>query len=449
MKVRILFSKQSNIDYFNSDDVELDMEEYLVGVVAAEIGNAPVAACAAQAVAARTYAISKIKSKGYITDNSAVDQAFRAERLSGYSNAREGVNNTAGRYLTYNGKLISAVYSENNGGMTVSAKERWGNEIAYLVSRPDPYDTSPKRGHGVGLSQIGAKARAIAGQDYKTILEFYYPGCKLEVETEMTEKEQTIYDWVNEHIGDGYCWSATGKTLTQAYLDQLIKQSPDHVSQAQNSKWLGKTVWDCASFVRGAMKTVGISMVSGATSQVKKTKWQVFGTIDKLPKDKICCLYRWNGSSYQHTGIYCGDGYVVDARGSKSGVIKSTLTSYPWTHFGIPEGLYDEQKPSEVYKVLYQAKVYAESGSTVRMRSEPSASAKVLKQIPIGTFIDIIEEGEEWCKIGCDGTVGYMMSQFIKKEETVQEDVYYVRIKCASENEAKRLVELLTKATAG
>ena len=49
------------------------MEEYLVGVVAAEIGNAPVAACEAQAVASRTYAMSKIKSKGYITDNSAVD----------------------------------------------------------------------------------------------------------------------------------------------------------------------------------------------------------------------------------------------------------------------------------------------------------------------------------------------------------------------------------------
>lgn len=449
MKVRILFSKQSNIDYFNSDDVELDMEEYLVGVVAAEIGNAPIAACAAQAVAARTYAMSKIKSKGYVTDNSAVDQSFRAERLQGYPNAREGVNNTAGSYLTYNGKLISAVYSENNGGITVSAKERWGNEVAYLISRPDPYDAPPKRGHGVGLSQVGAKARAAAGQGYEDILAFYYPGCKMEVEKEMTEKEQTIYDWVNERIGDGYCWGATGKTLTQAYLDQLIKQYPGHVSQSQNSKYLGKTVWDCASFVRGAMKTVGISMVSGATSQVKKTKWQVFGTIDNLPKDKICCLYRWNGSSYQHTGIYCGDGYVVDARGSKSGVIKSTLASYPWTHFGIPEGLYEEQKPSEVYKVLYQAKVYAESGSTVRMRSEPSASAKVLKQIPIGTMIDIIEEGEEWCKIGCDRTVGYMMTKFIKKEQISQEDIYYVRIKCASENEAKRLVELLTKATAG
>lgn len=449
MKVRILFSKQKNIDYFNSDDVELDMEEYLVGVVATEIGNAPVAACEAQAVAARTYAMSKIKSKGYITDNSSVDQAFRAERLQGYSNAREGVNNTAGRYLTYNGKLISAVYSENNGGTTVSAKERWGNEVAYLISRPDLYDAPPKRGHGVGLSQVGAKARAAAGQDYKTILDFYYPGCKLEVEKVMTQKEQTIYDWTTQHIGDSYCWGATGQKLTQTVLDTLIQKYPDHVSQAQNGRALGKIVWDCASFVRGAMKTVGISMVSGATSQVKKTNWQVFDTIDKLPHDKICCLYRWNGSSYQHTGIYRGDGTVVDARGSKSGVIKSDLSSYPWTHFGIPVGLYEENKPSEVYKVLYQAKVYAESGSTVRMRATASSSARVIKEIPIGEIVDVIEEGENWDKIGYEGSVGYMMSKFLKKEGAVEEGVYYVRIRCGSESEAKKLVELLNKATVG
>lgn len=30
----------------------------------------------------------------------------------------------------------------------------------------------------------------------------------------MLKKEKIIYDWVNSHIGDGYCWSATGKTLT-------------------------------------------------------------------------------------------------------------------------------------------------------------------------------------------------------------------------------------------
>ena len=43
-------------------------------------------------------------------------------------------------------------------------------------------------GHGVGLSQYGAKKRAEAGQTYEEILQFYYPGATLEKEySEVTE----------------------------------------------------------------------------------------------------------------------------------------------------------------------------------------------------------------------------------------------------------------------
>ena len=34
-------------------------------------------------------------------------------------------------------------------------------------------------GHGVGLSQWGAQARAKKGQPAEAILEFYYPGAKI------------------------------------------------------------------------------------------------------------------------------------------------------------------------------------------------------------------------------------------------------------------------------
>ena len=34
-------------------------------------------------------------------------------------------------------------------------------------------------GHGVGLCQWGARGRALAGQNYKQILETYYPKAKL------------------------------------------------------------------------------------------------------------------------------------------------------------------------------------------------------------------------------------------------------------------------------
>ena len=59
------------------------------------------------------------------------------------------------------------------------------------------------------------------------------------------------------------------------------------------------------------LNAAGIKIVSGATSQWNKTNWAQKGTIDSLPKDKVCLLYRWNGSNMQHTGVYCGNGYFI------------------------------------------------------------------------------------------------------------------------------------------
>lgn len=221
---------------------------------------------------------------------------------------------------------------------------------------------------------------------------------------------------------------------------------PQYVSQSKNGKYLGRCVWDCASLVRFAMKQIDISMVSGATSQWKKTKWAAQDTIDSLPKDQVTCLYRWTGSLMQHTGIYLGNGYVIDARGSSSGVIKTKLESYPWTHWGQPQGLIKKEQTNEVISVSYQAKVIADSGSTVRMRSAPSKEASVSATIALGTIVDVIEEVEGWCGIMYDGQKGYMMSQFLEKTKS-EEGLYYVRIKCGSQSEAEQLASLLRQAT--
>ena len=76
MKVLISFSRDENIKYFGTSQVELDLEEYLKGVVPSEVGNAHIEACAAQAVAARNFAMSRFKKdKGYIqiSDQSSKD----------------------------------------------------------------------------------------------------------------------------------------------------------------------------------------------------------------------------------------------------------------------------------------------------------------------------------------------------------------------------------------
>lgn len=47
MNINLTLTINSNINFYNSTNVTLDMEEYLKGVVPAEIGNAPLEACKA------------------------------------------------------------------------------------------------------------------------------------------------------------------------------------------------------------------------------------------------------------------------------------------------------------------------------------------------------------------------------------------------------------------
>ena len=179
MNITVKLYNDKNIKFYGSNQITIDLEEYLVGCVAAEIGNAPLEACKSQAVASRTFALNAIKSKGYITDKSSSDQAFRSERLTGYPNVIQAVKDTEGEVLYYNDKLAKAYYSASNGGYMISAKTRWGGDLPYSVSGVDKYDDGKGNGHGVQLSQIGAKNRAKAGFEYKQILSFYYPGTNI------------------------------------------------------------------------------------------------------------------------------------------------------------------------------------------------------------------------------------------------------------------------------
>jgi SpoIID/LytB domain protein len=73
MIIKVKLSRSENINYYHKNLIEIDIEEYLKGVVPSEIGNAPLEAGKAQAIAARTFALNKYKRQGYITDKSSID----------------------------------------------------------------------------------------------------------------------------------------------------------------------------------------------------------------------------------------------------------------------------------------------------------------------------------------------------------------------------------------
>ena len=160
----------------------MDIEEYLRGVVPAEMpSKSLVEALKTQAVAARTYAMSKLGSdRPYDVDDTTTYQAYIPHAVTLSSDI--AIHDTAGQVLKYNGKLISAVYSASNGGRTRSAKERWGTAYPYLPAQDDPYNERSgytRNGHSVGMSQRGTQQAAKEGLTYVQILAFYYPGTVL------------------------------------------------------------------------------------------------------------------------------------------------------------------------------------------------------------------------------------------------------------------------------
>ena len=189
--INIKLTKQENADFFKKkigDTISLPTEEYLLGVVPAEIGTElrdikAYEAGKAQAIAARTVAYTRTKGGQAISDDSNVHQSYRAPRGTNpaYENSHNAVKDTAGKVLFYGGKIAdSTVYSHSNGGKVHSPKEAgWSGTQRYLVSKDDPYTKEPKNGHGVGMSQVGAIEMSKAGKSYEEILAFYYPGTTL------------------------------------------------------------------------------------------------------------------------------------------------------------------------------------------------------------------------------------------------------------------------------
>ncbi|MCM1266097.1 MAG: SpoIID/LytB domain-containing protein [Candidatus Gastranaerophilales bacterium] len=153
------------------------MENYIQGVLAAEMPSSwGKEALKAQAIAARTYAVAnygKHSSEGFDLVDTQMDQVYNGIQAETEA-SNIAVRETDGIIMTYNKKPITAMYSSSAGGQTHSALESWGNDIPYLQSVPSYDDDVKSFGHGVGMTQHGAKNLAKMGNNAYQILSHFY-----------------------------------------------------------------------------------------------------------------------------------------------------------------------------------------------------------------------------------------------------------------------------------
>ena len=119
---------------------EIDLEEYVCGVVAAEMDvNWPQEALAAQAILARTFTLEKIQAGGVAargTDASTDIEEFQAYDAAKINdNVRKAVQETEGQVVIHDGELIKAWFFADGGGVTASSAE----EGLSYTKTPTPY----------------------------------------------------------------------------------------------------------------------------------------------------------------------------------------------------------------------------------------------------------------------------------------------------------------------
>ncbi len=133
----------------NGSILNIELEEYLIGVVAAEMpASFSLEALKAQAIAARTYALKAIENGTTLTDtvstqvykdNNELKKIWGNSFNTYYNKVKSAVNATSGLVMYYNNNLINAFYHSTSNGFTEDSTAVFG-AYPYLKSVESPVD---------------------------------------------------------------------------------------------------------------------------------------------------------------------------------------------------------------------------------------------------------------------------------------------------------------------
>lgn len=220
-----------------------------------------------------------------------------------------------------------------------------------------------------------------------------------------TAKGRKIAEYAESKIGCAYIWGGYGEKLcSPSFREERAGAYPSQKKNIYNNcpvlsgkqsactgcKYNGKQAYDCAQLTRYACKAGGQELVSGANGQWTKIEWEKNGTIDTMPDVPGVLLYvRGKNGEMNHTGVYVGNGYAVEARNAKHGVVKTKVKDRTWTHWAVLPGVLSDDgwqpsTTSEKSKESTSKPQKTTSGTAV-------TSMKILRYGDKGTQVKVLQ----------------------------------------------------------
>ena len=153
--------------------------------------------------------------------------------------------------------------------------------------------------------------------------------------------------------GWGYVWGTYGLVLTEERFNAKLEAYPDDIGEHEEfirSHWIGRRTADCGGLIKayGWLDPETHEISYGAngfqdlgSDGMYRTATEK-GPIDTIPE--IPGLAVWHTG---HIGIYIGNGEVIEAMGSRYGVVKSVLANGSWTDWLKIPGIQYIEVPEE------------------------------------------------------------------------------------------------------
>lgn len=226
----------------------------------------------------------------------------------------------------------------------------------------------------------------------------------------------------------GKTWEKWTAAKQEAYEKAYSGDSDRQMSCQYGSKWIGHYVTDCSGLFAWAFKQLGGEMYHG--SNTMWLKWCTSkGTLkngkrtdgkELLPGTAVFTYNKKTGKR-GHVGLYIGNGQVIEAQGTKAGVVKSAVTLDKWVEWGELKGVNykggdqpmpdptpaPEPTPEKGYAIV--------TGTKLALRQGPGTDCAVITRAATGSKVKIVTPPSDWEYVEYNGKKGYMMKKYLKE----------------------------------
>ncbi|MBE5783351.1 MAG: SpoIID/LytB domain-containing protein [Clostridiales bacterium] len=428
------------------------VEEYLLGVVPYEMSDSfPLEALKAQAIAARTYALSKVGSNDdYDLVDNTNDQAYNGVKAA-HENAAKAVAETQGICGYYKGKMAMCYYSASNGGQTELVAHVWGRsgEDGYLIMADDPYDLE--------------NAESV-------VKSFAFPKAASESSFLGALEEKVLFALSEALEAKGYDGDIQNIRITGVQNAKVsLPMYTDSPSRLMTLLTLSLSVQARQMLLQSDEEEVSIfAQPTQAPQPSQKEQWGPLKALDEpieisldlFPDVESALNLSINGGSNEIFSIReTEDAFILESRRYGHGVGMSQrgaqcmARDYEWTYtqilrfyyprmelktlsysFRLPAALSQQflatpgpaatptPRPTPVllsatpgpneYKV---AVTNIGVNSYLNMRAEPNTASAVLRQLYYNQELIVTQEMGEWLQVKMNDITGYVMASFVEK----------------------------------